>query len=146
RYWTIASSPTRTRSGHSIRCLVAASRPGDCPRAFLPWSRPGRPNRLRWRYSPLPRQMRRARDMTAPTPDPIARRIWFWQSMVSPQMAERAVALTRLGCEVTYVAEQAMLPERALQGWTLPDMPGVRLAFAPSIVAARALVANAAAD
>lgn len=44
-------------------------------------------------------------------------------------MAELALELANLGCEVIYVAEQSMTPERAAQGWIAPDLPGVVLKF-----------------
>jgi glycosyltransferase involved in cell wall biosynthesis len=45
-------------------------------------------------------------------------------------MAGLAVALARLGCRVTYVAEESMSAERAKQGWIVPALPGVDLVYA----------------
>lgn len=53
--------------------------------------------------------------------------IWFWQLIVSPHMAHLAMALARLGCKVTYVAECGMSADRADQGWVAPELPGVSL-------------------
>lgn len=70
--------------------------------------------------------------------------IWFWQLLVSPHMAHLAVALARLGCKVTYVAEQAMSPDRAAQGWVAPDVPGVTLEWVRSAAPVTQLVGTAA--
>ena len=73
-------------------------------------------------------------------------RIWLWQRIFSPHMGDLAVALAARGCEVVYVAVEAMTPDRVAQGWTLPKLPGVRMELAPSIDAALALVASAPVD
>lgn len=70
--------------------------------------------------------------------------VWFWQLLVSPHMAHLAVALARLGCKVTYVAEEAMSADRAAQGWTAPELPGVTLLWASSGASVRQLVESAA--
>lgn len=59
-------------------------------------------------------------------------RIWFWQRIVTPHMADLASEIARLGCQVTYVAEQMMSPDRANQGWFAPELNGVKLEIAPS--------------
>lgn len=75
-----------------------------------------------------------------------ARHVWFWQRIVSPHMAGLAVALSRQGCHVTYVAEKPMSPERALQGWVLPDLTGVDLKYASSEAAVCSLATTATSD
>lgn len=55
-------------------------------------------------------------------------------------MADLAVALSKRGYRVAYVAQRAMSDERAAQGWRPPVMPGVVLQFAESDDAARELV------
>lgn len=50
-------------------------------------------------------------------------------------MAALAVALVRQGCRVVYVVEREMSEERARMGWRAPEMPGVSLRLAGSIVA-----------
>ncbi len=72
--------------------------------------------------------------------------IWFWQRIVTPHMTELATGLARLGCDVTYVAEQPMSDDRVKQGWLVPDLAGVRLEFAPDGNAISALVDTAADD
>jgi glycosyltransferase involved in cell wall biosynthesis len=69
--------------------------------------------------------------------------VWFWQRIVSPHMAHLAVALSRKGCSVTYVAEQPMSADRQQQGWQAPDLPGVNLVFAPTDADVEALVRKA---
>lgn len=69
--------------------------------------------------------------------------VWFWQLIVSPHMAHLAVSLARLGCKVTYVAERGMTADRAEQGWTAPELPGVDLLYANSSAAIRMLVSKA---
>jgi glycosyltransferase involved in cell wall biosynthesis len=55
------------------------------------------------------------------------RDIWFWQRIVSPHMAELAVALARLGCRVTYLAQDELSDDRRRLGWAVPGLEGVRL-------------------
>ncbi len=69
--------------------------------------------------------------------------VWFWQRIVSPHMAHLAVALARQGCPVTYVAEQAMSPDRQQQGWAVPELPGVNLLYANTKAAVKKLVHRA---
>ena len=73
-------------------------------------------------------------------------RIWLWQRIFSPHMGDLAVALAARGCEVVYVAVEAMTPDRVAQGWTLPNLNGVRMELAPSAASALALLASASAD
>ncbi|HRF43373.1 MAG TPA: hypothetical protein PLD30_03900, partial [Candidatus Competibacteraceae bacterium] len=73
-------------------------------------------------------------------------KIWFWQRIVTPHMAELAAALARQGSEVTYVAEQPMSADRAEQGWMVPQLPGVRLEFAATAKSSAMLVASAPPD
>lgn len=72
--------------------------------------------------------------------------IWFWQLIISPHMADLAVALARRGCKVTYVAQQKMSDDRAKQGWLVPSLPGVELRLADSNEAVQDLVELAPAD
>ena len=74
------------------------------------------------------------------------RNIWFWQGIISPHMAGLAVALARRGCDVTYVARQAMSDDRASQGWSPPALEGVQLRVAESDFAAAELAASAPVD
>ncbi|WP_162527450.1 glycosyltransferase family 4 protein [Casimicrobium huifangae] len=74
------------------------------------------------------------------------RRIWLWQNIFSPHMAGLAVALARRGCEVTYVAEQALTADRAQQGWLPPSLEGVTLKLMRSAAAVDELVASAPPD
>lgn len=73
-------------------------------------------------------------------------RVWFWQRIVTPHMAELAAALARQGSEVTYVAEQSMSADRAEQGWMVPQLPGVRLEFAATAKSSATRVASAPPD
>jgi glycosyltransferase involved in cell wall biosynthesis len=72
--------------------------------------------------------------------------VWFWQLIISPHMADLAVALARRGCKVTYVAQHAMSDDRARQGWSPPALPGVTLQMADSNETVRRLVQLASAD
>lgn len=74
------------------------------------------------------------------------RTIWIWQTIISPHMAGLAVELAKLGCKVTYVAEQVITPERSQQGWSQPILRGVRLEIAPSTESVRNLLASAPLD
>lgn len=66
--------------------------------------------------------------------------IWFWQLIISPHMADLAVALSRRGCKVSYVAQRSMSDDRARQGWTTPALADVALQFADSNEAVQRLV------
>lgn len=72
--------------------------------------------------------------------------IWFWQVIVSPHMADLAVALARRGCKITYVAQQTMSAERAKQGWVAPSLPGVTLHLADNDESMQRLVQLASVD
>lgn len=73
--------------------------------------------------------------------------IWFWQVIISPHMADLAVALARRrGCKVSYVVRQAMSDDRARQGWTAPALPGVTLHLADNNEAVQRLVQQATVD
>lgn len=72
--------------------------------------------------------------------------IWFWQLIISPHMADLAVALARQGCKVTYIAQQVMSADRACQGWSAPALPGVELQLADSDKYVRSLVRTAPED
>jgi hypothetical protein len=72
--------------------------------------------------------------------------IYIWQRIISPHMTGLAAALAATGREVTYVAEEAMCPARAQQGWQRPNCGGARLELAPSAYAVRAVVNDAATD
>lgn len=74
------------------------------------------------------------------------RRIWLWQNIFSPHMAGLAVALTRLGCAVTYVAEREMTDDRVQQGWNPPVLDGVTLQLMASRDMVDELVASAPPD
>lgn len=72
--------------------------------------------------------------------------IWFWQRIVSPHMAELAVALARSGAEVTYVAENEMSEDRKHQGWKAPALHNVRRELVNSTEAVAKLVNMAPAE
>jgi glycosyltransferase involved in cell wall biosynthesis len=57
----------------------------------------------------------------------VSMEIWFWQVMVSPHMTGLGEGLASLGHRVVFVASQKSLPERALQGWDVPDPAGVEV-------------------
>jgi glycosyltransferase involved in cell wall biosynthesis len=58
-------------------------------------------------------------------------------------MAGLAVALARQGNEVVFVAEELMSIDRAIQGWTAPDLVGARLELASTADAVLSLVKTA---
>ncbi len=58
------------------------------------------------------------------------REIWFWQRIVSPHIAGLAIALARMGCRVSYVAERDLSDDRKKLGWTVPPLDGVALRYA----------------
>lgn len=76
----------------------------------------------------------------------MTRSIWFWQGIISPHMAGLAVALSRRGCEVTYVARQAVSEDRARQGWSTPPLGGVHLHLVTTPGAVKERVASAPPD
>jgi len=77
---------------------------------------------------------------------PLLPEVWFWQLIISPHMAELAVALARQGCRVVCVASQAMSSERSRQGWIAPNLSGVTVNWAESNEAVQRLVASANED
>lgn len=72
--------------------------------------------------------------------------VWFWQSIISPHMSYLAISLARLGCKVTYVVERDMTTDRADQGWSAPELPGVDLVYADNSEATHLLVSKAPED
>jgi hypothetical protein len=72
--------------------------------------------------------------------------VWFWQLIVSPHMADLAVALAQRGCKVAYVARQAMSDDRAKQGWEAPGLQGVALHLVDNNAAVQRLVQQAPAE
>jgi len=72
--------------------------------------------------------------------------IWFWQLIISPHMADLAVALAQRDCKVTYVVQRTMSDDRARQGWTAPALPGIALQLADTIESVQRLVQLAPAD
>ena len=72
--------------------------------------------------------------------------VWFWQLIISPHMADLAVALARRGCKVTYVAQQTMSDDRVRQGWVAPSLPSVTLQLAGTNEAVQQLVQLAPED
>jgi len=65
--------------------------------------------------------------------------------MVTPHIAYLAIALAERGCEVVYVAEEVMAPERLALGWTAPVLKGVRFACVASEADVETLVSTATA-
>lgn len=53
--------------------------------------------------------------------------IYYWEKMSSPHKAGLLEVLARRGYKVTYVVESTITSDRAGQGWSAPDLPGVRL-------------------
>lgn len=53
--------------------------------------------------------------------------------MVSPHMANLAVMLAKEGYSVTFVAQEQISAERAMQGWVAPTMEGVALQIVGNI-------------
>lgn len=72
--------------------------------------------------------------------------IWFWQRIISPHMAELAVALARSGAAVTYVAEDEMSEDRKQQGWKAPALLNVTKKLVNSSEAVAKLANMAPAD
>lgn len=58
-------------------------------------------------------------------------------------MAGLADALSRLGCEVTFVGERLVSDERARLGWSSPQLVGGRIELVSTIPGVQSLVANA---
>lgn len=72
--------------------------------------------------------------------------IWMWQGIITPHMMGLAAALTKRGCEVTYVAENEMREDRRALGWTVGDSGHVRTHVASSPDATRDLARSAPSD
>jgi len=72
--------------------------------------------------------------------------IWFWQRIVSPHMVGLADALVEQGCEVVYVAQQFMSPDRANQGWAIQSSGKSRIVIAPTIKEVCNLVESSSKD
>ena len=72
--------------------------------------------------------------------------IWFWQLIISPHTANLAVALSKLGHRVIYVAEQEMTPDRAAQGWVAPELQGVNIEWMGNIKDVESLVLSSSPD
>ena len=59
-------------------------------------------------------------------------RVVFWQNMLSFAQVPHLLALAALpGTEVVWVVQEALAPDRAAQGWKVPDVPGVQVVVAP---------------
>lgn len=76
----------------------------------------------------------------------IKRSVWFWQRIFTPHMAGLAVALSRRGVEVTYVAEQLMSEVREQQGWVPPVRGNIRLELITTRYAVNDLLRSAQPD
>lgn len=74
------------------------------------------------------------------------RRLWFWQTHVTSHMVGLAAAIAHYGCDVVYIANQAVADHRARQGWVLPDLGAARLEYATTVAEVGALVARAPID
>lgn len=61
-------------------------------------------------------------------------------------MADLAIALSKIGYKVTYVAQRPMSDERSAQGWVPPILTDVTLQLAGSDEVAREIVRNASID
>lgn len=73
-------------------------------------------------------------------------KVWFWQLIISPHMANLASELAELGVEVCYVAHQEMSPDRKAQGWVAPSLGKARLKLFPTENAAIAIANSAPED
>lgn len=69
--------------------------------------------------------------------------IWFWQTVVSPHIAGLVAQLIQQGCDVTYVAANAVSEERLRQGWIQPDLGGARLEIINAKERVRELIGQA---
>lgn len=74
------------------------------------------------------------------------RDVWFWQRTISPHMAYLAIALAVRGHHVTYNVEEDLSESRRMQGWAVPDMPGVEIRFMETDEEATSLVHLAPVD
>lgn len=70
-------------------------------------------------------------------------RIVFWQNMMSFHQSAhiRALAAT-LGCEVTWVVQEAVLPERAALWWPVPDAGPAQVVVDPDYATVDELVSD----
>lgn len=70
-------------------------------------------------------------------------RIVFWQNMMAFHQSAhiRALAATP-GCEVTWVVQETVLPERAALGWPVPDPDPAQVVVDPDYAAVDALVSD----
>ncbi|EHA14326.1 glycosyltransferase [Halomonas sp. HAL1] len=73
-------------------------------------------------------------------------KIWFWQLIVSPHMANLASELAVLGVDVCYVAHQEMSPDRVTQGWVAPSLGKASFKLIPTEAEAVALANEAPED
>src|SRR5690554_1936387 len=73
-------------------------------------------------------------------------KVWFWQLIISPHMANLASELAELGVEVCYVAHQVMSPDRKAQGWVAPSLGKASLKLVPTENAAIAIANSAPQD
>lgn len=69
--------------------------------------------------------------------------IIFWQRIISPLVAELAVSLSRLGFNVTYVAEQELNIDRVKLGWVKYDLKNVEIKILTDISVVRRVVLDA---
>ena len=83
-------------------------------------------------------QLEKAESVGIVVPD-----IWFWQRIVTPHMMGLAAALSKLGVNVTYVAEKRISLDREEQGWLEPEVGGVMVEIAGEQQAVHRLVAIA---
>ena len=70
-------------------------------------------------------------------------KIWFWQLIISPHMADLVKALADKGVSVTLVVQQEMSADRAAQGWIAPDIGKAKLLKAETAEKMQALAESA---
>lgn len=73
-------------------------------------------------------------------------KVWFWQLIISPHMANLASELADLGVEVCYIAHEEMSADRKAQGWGAPSLGSASLKLVPSEMSAIALANSAPHD
>lgn len=70
-------------------------------------------------------------------------KIWFWQLIISPHMADLVKALADKDISVTLVVQQEMSADRAAQGWVAPDIGKAKLLKAETAEKMQALAESA---
>lgn len=74
------------------------------------------------------------------------RKVWFWQLIISPHMADLIKALADMEVSVTLVVQQEMSVDRAAQGWVAPNVGKVKLIKAENAKLMKSLAEAAPVD